>query len=479
MDETGKTKRYLKGCLMVLAAASAFAGIFAHGWNPVWGIVFLLFYSAVLAVTADIFHCRMAVLLLIPYVNIAAGAVMFHRLRGGVFSAVHFLLFAAAVMWMWLRPGSVPVGVLTTLLPLAMIPVVGRISPLPRRGALFGFSPAGRLMAALPLAVVFLLLPLWGYRAWKLHEFGMTLEDLENRPLPPKPHAADRVGALPLEELVRIGNFGMNRTWSEKEIEPIDIIQEQLLELLMAPAMASQPDKWMICSRGVQHWFDQDFRLRTVYREQLEMLGRNLAGLSDETLRSHAAWAAEQERSMPEFNELRARVEFAFTISDRVNYRFLLRKLFIRSVLYVPIIGTCVNDMPHARTEYCRLRPVLEARRKACAGPSAAGMIAEYSLLEKYAYRLAEDLAHLRAGRTAAAVELYRRANGGYPQNLEQLAPEYLDAVPRDPYTGEALKYVPGQCIYSVGRNERDDGGVGRFETRTPDYDIICRLDRK
>jgi|GEM_PF-6247213 hypothetical protein len=478
MDEPGKIKRYLYGCLVVLALASALGGIAAHGWNPAWSIVFLLFYSVVLTVAADVFHCRAALLLLIPYVNIAAGGVMFHRLRGGIFNIIHFLLYGAAVLCMWVWPGTVAVSVLLVLLPLSMILVVGRISALPRGGTLFGFSPVGQLMVVLPLAAVFLLAPLWGYRECKIRELGLMLEELETRPLPPQPHAVEWIGSLSLEELVRIEHFGMNRTWSEMDVEPLDNAYQQVWKRLMDPQMVSQPEKWLVCSQGVQRWFDQDFRLFTVYREQLDVLAQGIAGISGEALREYQAWAGFQEKTMPEFNELSARVELAYIISGRMSYQFLLRKMIVNSVIYIPVIGVCVNDLRHAGTEYYRLRPVLEERRQSYARPSAAGVIAEYSLLEKYTHRLADELASLRIGRTVAALELYRRANGGYPQNLTQLTPDFLSAVPLDPYTGEPLKYTEGQCVYSVGRNLQDDGGVGQFETRTMDYDIICRPGR-
>lgn len=50
-------------------------------------------------------------------------------------------------------------------------------------------------------------------------------------------------------------------------------------------------------------------------------------------------------------------------------------------------------------------------------------------------------LARLRTARAGIAVELYRRRHGAWPESLEQLVPEFLDAVPVDPFTGKALEY--------------------------------------
>ncbi len=66
------------------------------------------------------------------------------------------------------------------------------------------------------------------------------------------------------------------------------------------------------------------------------------------------------------------------------------------------------------------------------------------------------------------ALELYRHDHDNYPQQLENLVPQYLASVPRDPF-GESfdthLKYRPvddGQdyLLYSVGFNRQDDQGL-------------------
>ena len=68
----------------------------------------------------------------------------------------------------------------------------------------------------------------------------------------------------------------------------------------------------------------------------------------------------------------------------------------------------------------------------------------------------------------AAALELYRREKGAYPEALEALVPHYLEVVPTDLVGGPALHYVRGVHqgfrLYSVGWNQRDDGGtVGSY----------------
>jgi hypothetical protein len=95
-------------------------------------------------------------------------------------------------------------------------------------------------------------------------------------------------------------------------------------------------------------------------------------------------------------------------------------------------------------------------------------------------------LATQRMAATALAIRLYEADHGQRPETLDQLVPDYLPAVPRDPFTlDEPIKYRPegakliewrhvrdgkvtgpplpetGPAIlYSVGSNETDHGGL-------------------
>ena len=60
------------------------------------------------------------------------------------------------------------------------------------------------------------------------------------------------------------------------------------------------------------------------------------------------------------------------------------------------------------------------------------------------------------------AAKRYQLAHGKLPEDLDDLAPEYLDAVPIDPCDGEPLRYrrsETGVRIYSVGPDGFDDDG--------------------
>lgn len=62
------------------------------------------------------------------------------------------------------------------------------------------------------------------------------------------------------------------------------------------------------------------------------------------------------------------------------------------------------------------------------------------------------------------ALERYRLANGQFPEKLDALVPRFIAQLPHDVITGEPYKYhltKDGRFIlYSVGWNEKDDGGV-------------------
>ena len=75
-------------------------------------------------------------------------------------------------------------------------------------------------------------------------------------------------------------------------------------------------------------------------------------------------------------------------------------------------------------------------------------------------------------------MERYRLAHGEYPESLDALAPQFIAKVPHDIINGQPLHYrrevnapspsgygdAGGQFVlYSVGWNEKDDGGEVAF----------------
>lgn len=87
-------------------------------------------------------------------------------------------------------------------------------------------------------------------------------------------------------------------------------------------------------------------------------------------------------------------------------------------------------------------------------------------LLDNYGHYprvFAATLANLRLIRSACAVERYRLTHGELPRTLDDLVPDYLDAVPADPFDGQPLRYAPAGAaaytLHSIGMNQTDDGG--------------------
>ena len=64
----------------------------------------------------------------------------------------------------------------------------------------------------------------------------------------------------------------------------------------------------------------------------------------------------------------------------------------------------------------------------------------------------------------ACALERYHLAHSEYPETLDALAPQFIEKLPHDIIGGEPLHYRRTDdgkfLIYSVGWNEKDDGGV-------------------
>ena len=70
----------------------------------------------------------------------------------------------------------------------------------------------------------------------------------------------------------------------------------------------------------------------------------------------------------------------------------------------------------------------------------------------------------LDQARLACMLERYRLAQGQYPERLDALAPQSTDKLPHDLIGGQPFRYrrteAGGYLLYSVGWNEKDDGGV-------------------
>ena len=88
--------------------------------------------------------------------------------------------------------------------------------------------------------------------------------------------------------------------------------------------------------------------------------------------------------------------------------------------------------------------------------------------LNKAAERCARAQTSVDLARIACALERHRLAKGSFPETLDALAPQFIDRLPHDVINGQSIKYRrtdEGQFVlYSVGWNEKDDGGKLAFK---------------
>jgi hypothetical protein len=94
--------------------------------------------------------------------------------------------------------------------------------------------------------------------------------------------------------------------------------------------------------------------------------------------------------------------------------------------------------------------------------------------------RVNQAIARQRVTVAGIAAGRFRLKHGRYPGELKELVPEFLPAVPLDPYDGQPLRYsiLPtGFSIHSIGEDFEDNGGV-RNEKENQRKDILFTVER-
>lgn len=67
---------------------------------------------------------------------------------------------------------------------------------------------------------------------------------------------------------------------------------------------------------------------------------------------------------------------------------------------------------------------------------------------------------HLNGLRLITACRIYESRHGRLPATLDELVPELLGEVPRDPHDGKPFRYVRDRAlVYCVGGDLKDSGG--------------------
>jgi hypothetical protein len=87
--------------------------------------------------------------------------------------------------------------------------------------------------------------------------------------------------------------------------------------------------------------------------------------------------------------------------------------------------------------------------------------------------------AEMRCAFVALALERYRQKHQSWPETLTALVPQYLNAIPTDPFDGKPLRYCrfdQGVTVYSVGYDGVDNGGQIKKNPTEEDADLGFRL---
>jgi len=93
-------------------------------------------------------------------------------------------------------------------------------------------------------------------------------------------------------------------------------------------------------------------------------------------------------------------------------------------------------------------------------------------------------IAYFRTARSALAVQRYRLAAGKLPDALTDIVPAYLNAVPKDPFDGNELRYKKlkvGFIVYSINEELSDDGGKEKptgKKQRGESWDVTFTVER-
>ena len=123
-----------------------------------------------------------------------------------------------------------------------------------------------------------------------------------------------------------------------------------------------------------------------------------------------------------------------------------------------------------------RLMPDISAEAMRARGPAVAILVPALGMAHTLHF---QHMASRRRAAAAAAIRLYQfDHHGKRPERLEQLVPDYLRAVPMDPFTEpvEPIRYLPHAdppVLYSVSKNGIDDGGQTR---EGQDADLVFHL---
>jgi hypothetical protein len=161
--------------------------------------------------------------------------------------------------------------------------------------------------------------------------------------------------------------------------------------------------------------------------------------------------------------EITARIEMAVRFAILCSNIAVERARFLRRInALIAISRAPLHERQKAYREMIA-RMQQQSSRKVDLVESFSEVFFSASIMElKYAEDELDSIARVLCARAGLAAERFRLANQRWPQNLEELTPKWLKAVPIDPFSGAPLQMVrkgSSLIIYSIGSDQKDDGG--------------------
>jgi hypothetical protein len=153
--------------------------------------------------------------------------------------------------------------------------------------------------------------------------------------------------------------------------------------------------------------------------------------------------------------------------------------------LFLSFINKYIKNAQLPMQEQAEVEKRIDQEVRAQVAPSALpGMAMITRLLLPAVSKASEAVrrkhAMLRCTIVALAAERYRREKKTWPDKIDQLCPQFLAAVPLDPFDGKPLRYRrvrDGVVIYSAGHDVVDNGGnLDREHLSSPGVDLGFRL---
>jgi hypothetical protein len=153
---------------------------------------------------------------------------------------------------------------------------------------------------------------------------------------------------------------------------------------------------------------------------------------------------------------------------------------FWRYVPILPAVDTTDGLRVYSKMVEAIDQPDAQSIQRMKTAEAGAAALPTYSVMSRTMIPRLSHVAELwvrgvglnRALQAALACERYRLSHGEWPADLDALVPEYLEAVPPDPFDGKAIRYkqIPeGICVWAIGEDLIDNGGdVLRLEIPKP-----------